>query len=539
MNPNHRISMSRLLLDSALLMVLTVWIGSGAARAADSLLKAPDDAPWYELSNLRIEDDRFGHTNLVFDYRRTREGKGRVELAARSAEGPMRITFAPDVSQPTGVVRLTKMFPSFGGGAYNFEFYLVVPATWAGESHGSCLVSNTVRIGNPGPSPQALTWSNEQRVAYEKHQRADEPPGTPPEGMEAIKNQRDLIPGMSVMAGRYGDWVNAELIALAPNDKVSVRYEGDKRATTIGFRGWLAAEPEVLARARRDPGGFEPSMRVLPGGQHALPSDAIAIERGLDLPRGAPLLLYWGGDWKTVYVKEDMGRRVSIIFEDRPGNHDWEYDRDDLAIRQSTVQELSDAGAVRGFAKNVLDESMFADDEIPIDTEDAWGSSLNDKYHVIDRSYPIETRIPKGAVVAPQDIKLPRGAEVAYCWARKWQAATLIEDRGPVLIIKEDDNVTNFVYRLLRNQVIVRTKTLRQLERENKADAEDLRATLRTWTDSTGKHKIEAKFVSIDEGEVTLITGVGRKITLPLERLCEEDQKLLDGIDDDSDNPFK
>jgi hypothetical protein len=50
---------------------------------------------------------------------------------------------------------------------------------------------------------------------------------------------------------------------------------------------------------------------------------------------------------------------------------------------------------------------------------------------------------------------------------------------------------------------------------------------LRTWTDSTGKQKIEAEFIEFKDGKVTLKNAQGRTITLPLERFSKEDQKLI------------
>lgn len=49
----------------------------------------------------------------------------------------------------------------------------------------------------------------------------------------------------------------------------------------------------------------------------------------------------------------------------------------------------------------------------------------------------------------------------------------------------------------------------------------------RTWTDSTGQYKVQAKVVKFEDGQVTLEKADGRVITLPLARLSEADQALL------------
>jgi len=52
---------------------------------------------------------------------------------------------------------------------------------------------------------------------------------------------------------------------------------------------------------------------------------------------------------------------------------------------------------------------------------------------------------------------------------------------------------------------------------------------LRTWTDSTGKHTVEAEFVDVTDGNVRLRTEEGRMINIPLERLSEADQEFVRG----------
>lgn len=51
-----------------------------------------------------------------------------------------------------------------------------------------------------------------------------------------------------------------------------------------------------------------------------------------------------------------------------------------------------------------------------------------------------------------------------------------------------------------------------------------LRAEMQTWTDATGKHKVEAEFISLEGGNVSLKTAEGKTITLELAKLSEADQ---------------
>jgi hypothetical protein len=52
-------------------------------------------------------------------------------------------------------------------------------------------------------------------------------------------------------------------------------------------------------------------------------------------------------------------------------------------------------------------------------------------------------------------------------------------------------------------------------------------SAIRTWTDSSGKFKIEAKFIALAEGKVTLEKPDGVQIKMPLEKLSAADQKFV------------
>lgn len=64
-------------------------------------------------------------------------------------------------------------------------------------------------------------------------------------------------------------------------------------------------------------------------------------------------------------------------------------------------------------------------------------------------------------------------------------------------------------------------------------------AEMRTWTDLRGKFKIQAKYVSQENGKVTLEKADGSEIAIELRKLCTADQKYVAGLKDADDNPFK
>jgi hypothetical protein len=72
--------------------------------------------------------------------------------------------------------------------------------------------------------------------------------------------------------------------------------------------------------------------------------------------------------------------------------------------------------------------------------------------------------------------------------------------------------------------------------RSTSALAEDVR----TWTDITGKHKMKASFVSLDNERVTLEKPDGGTIEIELKKLSKADQKYVaEAIKAADDNPFK
>ncbi|HEX5445337.1 MAG TPA: SHD1 domain-containing protein, partial [Pirellulales bacterium] len=65
-------------------------------------------------------------------------------------------------------------------------------------------------------------------------------------------------------------------------------------------------------------------------------------------------------------------------------------------------------------------------------------------------------------------------------------------------------------------------------------------AAPRTWTDSTGKHKMKATFVSLDDSKVTLEKDDGETIEIDLKKLSKADQKYVaDAVAAADDSPFK
>ncbi|MFO1040881.1 MAG: SHD1 domain-containing protein [Planctomycetaceae bacterium] len=65
-------------------------------------------------------------------------------------------------------------------------------------------------------------------------------------------------------------------------------------------------------------------------------------------------------------------------------------------------------------------------------------------------------------------------------------------------------------------------------------------ADLRTWTDLTGKVKVQAKFVSNENGKITLQKADGAELEIDLKKLSLSDQKFIADLEKNApENPFK
>lgn len=64
-------------------------------------------------------------------------------------------------------------------------------------------------------------------------------------------------------------------------------------------------------------------------------------------------------------------------------------------------------------------------------------------------------------------------------------------------------------------------------EQRQKREEEEEASRWRTWTDSTGKHTVEARFTGVALGKVILTRRDGKNIRLPLEKLSQPDQEWI------------
>lgn len=519
--------MSTLLKSICAAFVFLVLI-SPRCTGEDLIIAGPEQAR-YTLSNVRYETDNFGRSVVAVDFRRTKKGEGSVFLAGKTEKQDLSLSGVyVNANESSG--KLAFRFMGFSN-SKNLELYLAA----RGPGGMKYLVSNAVRLGNPGPASRARPLNAEDKEKIAKAIQFKTPPENLPENFVALTDATSLLPGMPLKAGYYGDWKDAELISIKSDGKLAVKYEGENKLTVKPREKWLAISPDVIAKGKSSPGQFSASVAVLPGGSQIIPPGAQPLPDDIKLLPGTPLLEdYHDHKWHKVYFMSESFGKIKIRYDGYSSSWDKSLPRDKFLIEDSVQKKLADPEIAAKFEKNLMGKGSSSDVFGRNRRAGGRRSSI--------RSRPIKISLPPKTQVVPDDLTIPPGTPLAACWARKWNEITALEENedGSIFVRWEGYGSE---YDMIREELIIEDKTVKKLKAAAKKASgnteEELRKTLRTWTDASGGHKIEAKYVSRTEKEVTIQTGAGREIVLPIDKLSAEDQELLSGIKAKVPNPFE
>ncbi len=154
------------------LVVCSLAIRQSVATADTDLLVASTDAPLYRLSNFRAETDQFGIKVMRFDFALTRKGSNDVTVSVRgnSSRGPVPIAASVSRSVESGTMQLKSLFGN-GGKELDLEIFLVQTHSWGDGKTRYAVVSNAVRIGNPGATIEPRAWTSKEEKQYEEYKR--------------------------------------------------------------------------------------------------------------------------------------------------------------------------------------------------------------------------------------------------------------------------------------------------------------------------------------------------------------------------------
>ena len=515
---------------------------------AQELLQPAPDMPAYTLGSISQGKDTFGRPAVTMDYTRTKDGVGAVTLTGRTADGPLKIMGFGFLNEASGKLQLSELF---GKRALDAELYLVVSGSFAEEVPFKCLVSNVVRVGNPtGATTAGREWNTNESAAYQKDLVGRKPPQSPPEGHQLVRASTKLIPGMPIKVGRFGKWVDAE--ALTSEAIVTVKISGVANFRMMKRDGWIAIEPAVLQKGTSSPASFQPSENVIPGTTEVLPDGYVVVTEAMNLVPGTPVRAIWLNKLSDATVISVEGKQVMTHYDGQASAFDKKMDRSALVISKEALTDLEKPGAAELFKERIPKKSQddgmenqakFDEQAKKIEAESKRIEEMvernlaaaNDRFPPTVgfdnglpalplqlQNNPIDMPIPKEAELVPLDLPLPRGTKLAVCWGRKWNYVTVLkESKEDTVTIHWDDRPPAFDGLIHRTQLIIRRTDLKKLR--IKATREEKR----TWTDLTGKHKVEAKLLSRTSSQVTLIKDDGKEVTLLIEKLSQTDQKWL------------
>lgn len=356
-----------------LAFVLAFWLGTlPAATYAQDLVQAPEDSVFYELSNMRVEKGVVAD-QIAFDYKRTREGKGTVTLAARTDDGPINIRGFGFRIEATGTIRLEDRFARMrsalhpGRSEFGVEFYFTAQSD-SSFSRNSYLASNSVTYGTMNTRVQARPPSAEELAAKELERKSKVPPETVPAGYTRSDASTLLVPGAPVLVGVAGEWVPAKVVSLTSSSFVKVLRDGQQSLSSLPRNGWLAIADQTTNQIRSNPSQFSINVRTLPDGNLLLADDVKTISEAmpsglLSLPAGTPLMLEKYSRWEDVFFLSSDNVTARVLPANRTSPKEERVSVNTLAIRQRTLDDLSSDAAKAVFAANVANYTPMSPPE--------------------------------------------------------------------------------------------------------------------------------------------------------------------------------
>lgn len=330
-----------------------------------------DDAPMYELSNVRKKETKPGWVQILIDFKRTKEGKGTVFLEGRSAQG-MQAASVPVFSHvSSGTIKFESYAPPGVVRSINLEFYCVRFNHWRSEMYRYELVSNSVRVGDPGESVTARQWTQEEQEAKAEYLRTGGPQATPlnekplKEYKVTIELPSDslLVPAlakvpeeMKLQACYSSKW--NPITALAENEDGTLTIRWDdygptfdcrmlreeliiKKTMLVGLETypkspWKSSKPETVIDSGMKQRKSHPVTIAIP--LHSQP-----VPDGMRIKSGAALEACYEGKWGPITaLSENSDDSLNVRWNEYGESFDCSMLRKELIIRKSVLKELGE-----------------------------------------------------------------------------------------------------------------------------------------------------------------------------------------------------
>ena len=290
----------------------------------------------------------------------------------------------------------------------------------------------------------------------------------------------------------------AESVRLALPPRVHASRRGESWPAD---RALAATLDEALQRNRQsivdNDDGLQKAMwskvlagRPLPGSSRIKPMKSSVPASGCAQKGcGCLVLVLLAGFGLYSCMEHENARRAALTPSQRAAE-DKTAETEQLKIKVRRVAE----GYVRNFLK------------FPDDASFGWGgdASANPEGDVFGCEGTVRAKNAFGAALTY------RWEAIVFLDGDTWRLVTLVIDGKTVV---DHDDLT----------AAIKAKHAKALAPENKRPS----LVWRTWTDKAGKHETEAALVRRDKNSVVLRKSDGKEVTVPLDKLSDEDREWL------------
>ena len=360
----------------ALLVCLAAPLPSAAAADAD-LLTASKDAPMYRLSNFRTETDQFGNRVMLFDFTRTRKGANDLAVSVRGRSSRSHVTVSAFLfnSVDSGTMQLRSLFGRRGNQPLDLEIFLAQAHNWGDGKTRYAVVSNAVRLGNPGPTIEPRAWTAEEEKQYEAYRRmmadpnAHKPPKSypvtidVPEDAQFLPKDAKVTPGARLEACFQEKWHPLTTLSENKDGSVNVRWDDYgaqydcsmsrdeliiKKAYLVeaSAGGPLVALSQSEARKRgllKDPPPAAKPLKSYPV-SIAVPDDSQFVPDDATLQPGTKLQACYAGKWNPItHLAHNEDGTLTVRWDDYGPTYDCSMVRKELIIRKTVLKRLQEA----------------------------------------------------------------------------------------------------------------------------------------------------------------------------------------------------
>ncbi|MEZ6087179.1 MAG: SHD1 domain-containing protein [Pirellulaceae bacterium] len=360
--------------QSKIACVVMFIIACRLSSAAEPV-KPLDTDPLYQLSNLRRGDDN----SLMFNVKRTRKASGysSVFMNGKSQGRIVSITATINPFVEEDIVTLKTFSTASTNAPIDLEIYLVTIHTIGDNKYLYSMVSNPVRIGNPGEATTAREWTSEERQGLAEYQKKApltikryEVNIAIPANSVKVPLTAQLTKGLKLQACYSSKWNPITALSENADGTVFVRWdEWGQQFDCNMLRDELIIKKTDLARLKKHPESKFPKVPpslastsstssttsstatnakplkaypvsiAIPADSQLIPSDAV-------LKNGTKLQACYAGKWNPItFLSHHPDGTLTIRWDEYGESFDCRMKREELIIKKALLGKTAERNA--------------------------------------------------------------------------------------------------------------------------------------------------------------------------------------------------